>query len=174
MLVIQKRIFLLLLALGLVTLGYAQRVQRQAYAFMLDQLLEHRVPEISVREARALREVTFLDSRTRDEFEVSHLPGAKWVGYDAFTPQVIQDLPKEQAIIVYCSVGYRSEKIAQKLRQQGYQKVFNLYGGIFEWVNQHQPIEDKQGHPTRKVHAYDRLWGIWLTEGQKVYELQDP
>ncbi|MDF9798803.1 hypothetical protein OKW21_004066 [Catalinimonas alkaloidigena] len=45
-----------------------------------------------------------------------------------------------------------------------------MYGGIFEWVNQGQDVVDSSGQPTEKVHAYDRVWGIWLKQGEKVYD----
>ena len=38
-------------------------------------------------------------------------------------------------IIVYCSIGVRSEDIGEKLKELGYTKILNLYGGIFDWKN---------------------------------------
>jgi 3-mercaptopyruvate sulfurtransferase SseA len=70
---------------------------------------------------------------------------------------------------VYCSVGYRSEKVSEQLRQAGYQTVYNLYGGIFEWKNQGHPVVNAEGEPTERVHAYNRSWGVWLKKGDKVY-----
>jgi rhodanese-related sulfurtransferase len=73
-----------------------------------------------------------IDSREKREFEVSHIDNAVWVGYDTFKMKRIKHIPKDQKIVVYCSVGYRSEKIAEKLIKKGYTKVSNLYGGVFE------------------------------------------
>ncbi len=56
---------------------------------------------------------------------------------------------EESKVVVYCSVGYRSEKIAEKLKAAGYKNVFNLYGGIFEWENQNLPVYDSNGEPFR-------------------------
>ena len=58
----------------------------------------------------------------------------------------------------------------EKLKAAGYRNVRNLYGSIFEWVNQDNPVVDNQGKPTQKVHAYSRTWGVWLNKGEKVYE----
>lgn len=135
---------------------------------MLNTLLDHSVPEISVDEA-SKNEVVFLDARQLEEYEVSRIRDATFVGFDDFNLNKVADIPKDAEIIVYCSVGYRSEKIAEKLIEEGYQNVQNLYGGIFEWVNQGNEVVDKQGTPTPKVHAYNRIWGIWLKEGEKVY-----
>jgi rhodanese-related sulfurtransferase len=52
-----------------------------------------------------------------------------------FSEEVVADLPREAPVIVYCSVGYRSEKIGEKLQKLGFQNVHNLYGGIFQWKN---------------------------------------
>jgi 3-mercaptopyruvate sulfurtransferase SseA len=66
-------------------------------------------------------------------------------------------------------VGYRSEKISEKLKQAGFKDVSNLYGGIFEWVNQGNPVVDENGKITDNIHAYSKTWGVWLNKGVKVY-----
>ena len=63
--------------------------------------------------------------------------------------------------MVYCSVGYRSAKVAQQLQQKGYKNVFNLNGGIFQWANQGKPIF-KDKHPVKVVHPYNFFWGKLL------------
>lgn len=50
----------------------------------------------------------------------------------------------------------------------GFKNVSNLYGGIFEWVNQAHEIVNDSGK-TDSVHAYNRFWGMWLQKGKKVY-----
>ncbi|MBC8047867.1 MAG: rhodanese-like domain-containing protein, partial [Fimbriimonadaceae bacterium] len=78
-------------------------------------------------------------------------------------------ISNDEKIVVYCSVGYRSEKITEKLIAAGYTNVSNLYGGIFEWMNQENNIVDANGELTNKIHAYSKIWGVWLSEGEKVY-----
>ncbi len=148
--------------------GYGQ-VQSGAYRTLLRTLLRHSVPEIGVAEAAAnADQYLFVDAREKREYEVSHLPHARWVGYETFSLSHLQGVSKQTPIVVYCSVGYRSEKVAEQLIAAGFTKVWNLYGGIFEWVNQGHIVVNAQG-PTEAVHAYDRKWGIWLKKGQKVY-----
>ena len=67
-------------------------------------------------------------------------------------------------------MGYRSEKIGEQLKKMGYQRVYNLYGGIFEWTNRSLPLVNKTEAPTKQVHAYDKNWGQWLDKGEKVYK----
>ena len=101
---------------------------------------------------------------------MSHIEGAIPVGYDHFElTNLPANLAKNQPIVVYCSVGYRSEKVTEKLQNAGFQQVSNLYGGIFEWVNQDLPVKNDSGI-TQEVHAYSRSWGVWLKKGKKVYK----
>ena len=100
---------------------------------------------------------------------MSHLKDAKHVGYNNFEMKSVKDIPLDQSIVVYCAVGYRSEKIAEKLVKAGYKNVSNLYGGIFEWVNEGNPVYDASGKPTAKIHTYSSNWAIWVHKGEKVY-----
>ncbi len=111
----------------------------------------------------------FLDTRSQQEYQVSHLPHAEWVGFLHFQKDKLADLPKDQAIIVYCSVGYRSERIGKRLKKMGFSDVHNLYGGIFDWSNQQEPIVNQQGMPTDSIHTYNKKWGKWVFRGVKVY-----
>ncbi|MBK7939615.1 MAG: rhodanese-like domain-containing protein [Lewinellaceae bacterium] len=165
-----QRIKILSLA-GLVfsSLACSGQVKSGAYRAMLKTLLDHSVPEVQVQQVAADSAATlFLDAREPKEFEVSHIQGAMHVGYDHFDMTQLSDIQKDTNIVVYCSVGYRSEKIAEKLLAAGYKNVSNLYGGIFEWVNQGHPVHDEKGQ-TNEVHAYSKTWGIWLRKGKKRY-----
>ncbi|MEM1324882.1 MAG: rhodanese-like domain-containing protein [Bacteroidota bacterium] len=147
------------------------RIEKKTYDKMLQKLLSHTVPEVSVSEAKQLKDAVFLDAREPEEYQVSHIAKAQFVGYDHFDMKTVKGIDKNQKIVVYCSVGYRSEKISEQLLAAGFTDVSNLYGGIFEWKNQDQEVVDAQGK-TEKVHAYDRLWGVWLKEGEKVYKIE--
>jgi len=112
--------------------------------------------------------VVFLDARETAEYEVSHIKGAKHIGYDDFSKLNLEGISKTAELVVYCSVGYRSEKIAEKLQDLGYTNVSNLYGGIFAWKNEGYDVINALG-PTNKVHAYNEDWGKWLVSGEKVF-----
>ena len=139
-------------------------VQNPEFDRELRRLLRFRVPVMSVDQLRAVRDdVALLDARSREEFDVSRIPGARFVGYDEFTPQAVRDIPLDATIVVYCSVGHRSEKIGRRLRDLGYRNVYNLYGSIFEWVNRGYEVVDSQENPVQRVHTYDREWSQWVT-----------
>ena len=133
---------------------------------MLDDLLSGSVPMIDSKTlAKRLDEspeMLLLDAREREEYEVSHLKDALWVGHKKFDPATVKDLDRAKPVVIYCSVGYRSEKIGEKLKELGFKEVRNLRGGIFDWANLGLPIEDQSGESTQSVHPYNRRWGKWL------------
>lgn len=147
-------------------------VDNKAFDTTLATMLAHDVPEVDVKMLAKDSDVVLLDARSREEYEVSHMKNAIWVGYDDFQEARLAGIPKNAHVVVYCAVGYRSEKIAEKMREAGYTDAANLYGGIFEWVNEGHGVVDMNGNPTQKVHAYDKTWGIWLERGQKIYSTQ--
>jgi hypothetical protein len=70
--------------------------------------------------------------------------------------------------VVYCAVGYRSERVGEKLLEAGYSRVLNMRGGIFAWVNRGFPVYGDGGH-TDRIHGYSRRWSRWLERGEVVY-----
>jgi len=162
-------IFTYFLLLGFFTTSYGQ-IRSGAYRAVLKTLYKNDVPLISCEEANKLKSALFLDTRAYPEFNVSHIAQAHWVGYEEFSLEKVKDIDKGTPLVVYCSVGVRSEKIGRKLLEAGFKNVQNLYGSLFEWVNQGYPIVDMNGQPTLKVHAYSPAWGVWLNKGEKVYE----
>lgn len=162
-----------ILLIGFVALKQSRaqaHVESGSYDLMLATLLKHNVAEINIADAAADTTAIFLDAREKNEFDVSHISGAIWVGYDDFSADRLQGIDTTRSIIVYCSVGYRSEVITGKLLTAGYHTIYNLYGGIFEWVNEGYIVVDNEGNPTARVHAYSKKWGVWLNKGEKVYE----
>ena len=100
-----------------------------------------------------------IDVRQGEEYAVSHLPNARHLT----TVEAIQqaDIPIDATVVLYCSVGYRSARLAAKLQAAGYKNVMNLDGSIFEWYNQGHPVvADDQ--PVQQVHPYNRTWGLLL------------
>lgn len=130
-------------------------------------MLHFSAPTISVDSLKNMNDRVLLDAREQKEFDISHISTAQYCGYDHFDPSVLAGIPKDKNIVVYCSIGVRSEKIAEKIKALGYTHVANLYGGLFEWVNTRNSVVDKTGNETRKVHAYNRLWSMFL-DGKKA------
>lgn len=150
----------------LVTTGCAQEtIDKNLRRFNTES-----VPYIHVEELN-LNELNLLDTRKKEEYQVSHLKDAVWVGYKEFKiDSVLKIIPnKDKAVVVYCSIGVRSENIGEKLMMAGFTNVKNLYGGIFEWKNKGYPVYNLQGKVTDSVHAFSKKWGKLLTNAEKVY-----
>jgi rhodanese-related sulfurtransferase len=160
----------LLFSLILVLQIFLAEAQTQSVAFnlTLKALLSHTVKEVTVPEAIKSKAL-FIDARERSEYYVSHIKNALFVGYENFNYDSLASVKKDQKIIVYCSVGYRSEKVSEKLMAAGFTNVSNLVGGIFEWVNEGHAVVNTNGDTTQNVHAYSKTWGVWLNKGNKVY-----
>lgn len=137
----------------------------------LQRFNKNTVAYISVNELKKDTISALFDTRKAEEFEVSHLQNAYWVGHKKFEiTKVLKKYPeRDTPIVVYCSIGVRSEHIGEKLLKAGYTNVKNLYGGIFEWSNRENPVFDSHGNETKKVHAFSKHWGKLLTKGEKIY-----
>jgi rhodanese-related sulfurtransferase len=110
-------IYFLLIISCLSNFALKAQVKNQEYKLMLDSLYEHNVPLISVEELKKLNKqgIYLLDTREEEEFNVSHIKNARHVGYFWFDMRKVYDIPLDAKVILYCSVGFRSEKIARKL-----------------------------------------------------------
>jgi rhodanese-related sulfurtransferase len=148
--------------------GQALLAQSVAYNTLLKGFYDKDFPVVYINQEELLQKAVLLDTRELEEYRVSHLKGARWVGYDDFSLERVKDIPKDQAVVVYCSIGARSQEIGKKLKAEGFKEVYNLYGGIFHWVNEEKPVYSRNS-PTNRIHAYSRTWGIWLKKGEKVY-----
>ena len=144
----------------------------QTYDEKLQSLYEHTVPTLACSELSQMMEsgkqILLLDTRTPEEYKVSHLPGAVLVDYDHFDSNKFVGLDKKTEVVVYCTVGYRSERIGEKLQKLGFTDVRNLYGGIFQWANEGGVLVNQKNISTDSVHTYSKKWAVWLTRGVKV------
>lgn len=139
---------------------------------VLKKLNKKTVPYIKVDELKEKKNLIFLDTRESKEYNVSHIQDAILVGFDHFNPTKMIETVKDKnaKIVVYCSIGVRSEKIGEKLQKLGYKNVYNLYGGIFEYKNAGEKVVNNQNEATDSVHTFNKLWSVYLAKGTKIYE----
>ena len=167
----------LLLVLFLASCGRAQEVPerlRTGHAPLDDKLARLVTADslaISPAAARALPGVVYLDAREAEEYRVSHLPGALHLGYDRPNRSVTEGLDPDRPLVVYCTVGYRSERAARRLRDAGFTRVYNLFGSLYAWKLAGLPLEDADGQTTERMHTYNRKWGTFVPDslGVKVW-----
>ncbi len=118
------------------------------------------VPEIDVYRLKKVTEtdrnaITLIDVREARERNISLIPGA--ITLAEFESQPAKHSRK--VVVVYCTVGYRSAKVARRLRQHGI-KAYNLHGGIVGWTQIGGELVDASGNPTKRVHTYGRAWNF--------------
>ncbi|WP_242056402.1 MULTISPECIES: rhodanese-like domain-containing protein [unclassified Nostoc] len=109
-----------------------------------------------------------LDARSPAEYAVSHIKTS--VRIDPVVPDItaLSTVSKNTPIIVYCSVGYRSAKVAQQLDREGFIQIFNLSGGIFQWANEERPMFKDNEHSSQLVHPYNAIWGNFLKHSYRA------
>jgi len=115
-----------------------------------------------------LEPLELIDCRGPGEYQVSHLPGA----VNLETVEAVTNYLKEKnvtgntPVVIYCSVGARSARLAENLQKTGRTGVKNVVGSIFAWANEGRPLVDGSGVPTEKVHPYNRFWARQLAAGK--------
>lgn len=77
-------------------------------------------------------DVFILDVREPYEYEAGHIPGVTLIPMND-VPQRLSDIPTDKTVIVTCRTGNRSSQVTDYLRQQGFDNVHNMAGGIVDW-----------------------------------------
>jgi rhodanese-related sulfurtransferase len=75
------------------------------------------------------------DVRTAPEVAAYHIEGIRWIPLDEFGAR-FAELNREREIVVICEHGIRSEMARQFLARQGYERVYNLAGGMSCWTGE--------------------------------------
>ena len=80
--------------------------------------------------------VTLLDVREPWEYGAAHIPGSKHIPMGDIPARFNQELDPDSHIVVVCHHGVRSLNVTAWLRQQGFDKVQSLQGGIDRWARE--------------------------------------
>ena len=85
--------------------------------------------------------VIVLDVRTPEEFSEGCIQGARNIDFyrEDFATE-IKSLDKEFTYAVYCRSGIRSGKAIEIMQADGFHSLFNLDGGVIEWVAVGMPV----------------------------------
>jgi rhodanese-related sulfurtransferase len=94
--------------------------------------------EITPEQLKSLRDsrsdVTVLDVREPWEYGTARIEGSKHIPMGDVPSRFNQELDPEDHIVVVCHHGVRSMNVTAWLRQQGFEKVQSLQGGIDRWA----------------------------------------
>jgi rhodanese-related sulfurtransferase len=86
--------------------------------------------------------VQLIDARSPEEFELQHLNNAKNIDWNGENfEEKIKKLDKNTPVFVYCLSGGRSKKSANKLIEMGFVEVYELEGGITNWIANKFPVK---------------------------------
>jgi len=88
--------------------------------------------KIDVKEVKKLKNIFFLDVRTKEEYEEMKIENSKLIPLNELESR-INEIPKDKQIIVYCHKGIRSFQAALFLKQKGF-NVKSIDGGIDAWL----------------------------------------
>jgi len=91
------------------------------------------VRELEPEELATWRETgkrhVLVDVRLDQERELAQIDGAMHIPMQEFAAR-IDEVPRENPVVVMCKVGERSYRVASFLVSRGYTQVYNLEGGI--------------------------------------------
>lgn len=81
-----------------------------------------------------------IDVRESWEYAQGHVPGARLMSLGEFARRVAELDPK-QPVALICASGSRSQSAAALLGQKGFETVYNVVGGTYNWMQHGLPIE---------------------------------
>jgi rhodanese-related sulfurtransferase len=129
-----KWLFLLLLALVLAACGgtdtAASVAEQSAESAALDL-----APEVDVHTVAQVKDrddVYLLDVREQWEYDEGHIPGVTLLPLGEVSAR-LDEIPTDKEVIVTCRSGNRSGQATDFLRQNGFDNVHNMQGGIVAW-----------------------------------------
>jgi rhodanese-related sulfurtransferase len=101
---------------------------------------------VSAQRARVLiagGEAKVIDIRSVEEWRaVGNIPGARRVPEDELDSR-LDEIPKDQQLIVVCGDGGRSADVAAQLRDRGYDAA-SIEGGMEAWEDENQPLQPSE------------------------------
>ena len=99
--------------------------------------------DVTIEEAIALMEekpdLMILDVRTVSEYEAGHIEGAINIPVGDLGVR-LDELSKEEEILVYCRTGNRSGTAMEIMDNAGFTKLYHMYQGISVWTQEGHPV----------------------------------
>lgn len=132
--------FALILTMGLLAGCGGQTAVADAPAADAELSLADTVDVATVASIKDRDDVVVLDVREPFEYEAGHIPGVTLIPMNE-VPQRLSEIPADKTVVVTCRTGNRSAQVTDYLRQQGFDNVHNMAGGIVEWENAGYEIE---------------------------------
>jgi rhodanese-related sulfurtransferase len=171
-----KLLLLAIASLFLVTIGSYQLATNPTDTEkqkQIEQMYDHysrKFPEVKsitavqLKQWQSNQKIIVVDVRTPEERSVSMIPNA--IAKAEFEQHL--DLYRNgEMIVVYCTIGYRSGKYAQKYPNNS--NIYNLEGGILAWSHSGGKLTNPQGH-TNKIHVFGDRWKLTPNNYEAVWQ----
>lgn len=134
------------------------RVRKEIVAFGKEVSVEQRGKHLSPKELHSWYEnkedFIIIDARNKIEAGVGKFQNAIILPITSFRefPDVIKkfDSLKEKKVVMYCTAGIRCEKASAYMKQEGFEHVYQVDGGIINYMNQYP-----QGHYEGACFVFD-------------------
>jgi rhodanese-related sulfurtransferase len=86
-----------------------------------------------------------LDVREQGEYAQGHIPNARHIPAGEMERRSKEmEKWKDHPVILCCATGARSNSAAGTLRKAGFNRIYNLRGGMMEWQKAGQPVSRKR------------------------------
>jgi adenylyltransferase/sulfurtransferase len=110
-----------------------------------EKAVQNGIPQMSVQELKqhldAGDDLLVLDVREPYEYQIANI-GARLIPMND-VPRRLDEIDRNREIVVHCQIGGRSQRVAEYLKKNGYERVSNLAGGIRAWSEQIDPSVPK-------------------------------
>jgi rhodanese-related sulfurtransferase len=84
--------------------------------------------------SKANNGIQLIDVRKPEEFSSGHIENAVNMNfYDADFKSQLNSLDKTKEVYLYCRSGGRSGKTAKMMKEMGFEKIYDLEGGMINW-----------------------------------------
>lgn len=95
-------------------------------------------------------DAVMVDVREDSEYSAGHVQDSIHIPLGKLNERMAElDAYKNRAVVVGCRSGHRSARACAMLRKQGFEKVYNLRGGILAWESASLPVS-KGGNKRKK------------------------
>jgi PGF-CTERM protein len=126
-----------------ISVAYDEEVVEATHSIAITSQPNQIIPvNIVVEEARRMsdsEELILLDVRTEEEFDSAHIEGALLIPLSELSNRT-EELNKSTKIVVYSENGSNSTTACEILIEKGFERVYNVLGGINAWNESGYPL----------------------------------
>jgi rhodanese-related sulfurtransferase len=100
------------------------------------------IPTVTAKDVESLKDITLIDVRMPDEYvgELGHIKGSRLVTLGPELDSFLATANKQSPIIFICRSGKRSGKATTQAMGLGFEKIYNMEGGMLAWNSLALPI----------------------------------